>query len=152
MFDVKGQEKNVDFDFNVVSSGLNWLIIGRFTPMSNLKPEKDFLRNEKFKKFIKSKWYPAIFHITVAIIFAFIVFELILGPDVAHDNFGAAATWVLWWPLLPILLLLFGRFWCIICPFGFLNDIVQKFVGSKKPVPKFLRKYGILYCYLLKMY
>lgn len=105
--------------------------------------EKDLLKNKTFAKFIKSKWYPAIFQIPVAIIFAFIVFELIAGPSEAHDNFGTAGTWVLWWPLLPILLFLFGRFWCTICPFGTLNDIVQKFVGSKKPVPKFLRKYGI---------
>ena len=30
-----------------------------------------------------------------------------------------------------------------ICPFGTLNDVVQKFVGHKRPVPIFLRKYGI---------
>lgn len=108
-----------------------------------LNTKKDFLKNKTFAKFIKSKWYPGIFQWPVAIIFAFIVYELVAGPSEAHDNFGTAGTWVLWWPLLPILLLLFGRFWCIICPFGLLNDVVQKFVGSKKPVPKFLRKYGI---------
>jgi len=108
-----------------------------------LKNEKDLLKNKKFKKFVKSKWYPGVFQWPVALIFAFIVFELIAGPAEAHDNFGTAGTWVLWWPLLPILLLLFGRFWCIVCPFGLLNDVVQKFVGNKKPVPKFLRKYGI---------
>ena len=71
------------------------------------------------------------------------MFELLTGPDEAHDNFGTAGTWVLWWPILPILLFLTGRFWCAICPFGALSDVVQKFVGSKKPVSKFLRKYGV---------
>lgn len=103
----------------------------------------DLLNNKSIKNFVKSRWYPGIFQLPVAIIFAFIVFELLFGPADAHDNFGTAGTWVLWWPLLPVLLLFFGRFWCIICPFGALNDIVQKFVGSKKPVPKFLSKYGI---------
>jgi len=112
-------------------------------PSSKVKKEKDLLKNIKFKKFIKSKKYPGVFQWPVAIIFAFIVFELIAGPAEAHNNFGTAGTWVLWWPLLPILLLFFGRFWCIVCPFGFLNDVVQKFVGNKKPVPKFLKKYGI---------
>lgn len=108
------------------------------------KSEKiDLLDNKSIKKFIKSRWYPGIFQLPIAVIFTFIVFELLLGPADAHDNFGTAGTWVLWWPLLPILLLLLGRFWCTICPFGALNDIVQKFVGNKKPVPKFLRKYGI---------
>ncbi|MDP3480532.1 MAG: 4Fe-4S binding protein, partial [Desulfoprunum sp.] len=30
-----------------------------------------------------------------------------------------------------------------ICPFGTLNDVVQKFVGDNLPAPKFLKKYGI---------
>ncbi|WP_411682712.1 4Fe-4S binding protein [Clostridium thailandense] len=105
--------------------------------------DKNLLDNKKFAGFMKSKWYPGIFQWPVAIIFAFIVYELLFGSTSAHDNFGTAATWVLWWPLLPIIMLLLGRFWCTICPFGTLNDLVQKFVGNNRPVPKFLKKYGI---------
>jgi ferredoxin len=52
-------------------------------------------------------------------------------------------TWVIWWPLIPLFFLLLGRFWCAICPFATLSDLIQKFVGSNRPVPGFLRKYGI---------
>ena len=65
-------------------------------PPSTVKKQKDFLKNKTFKKFIKSKWYPGIIQWPVAMIFAFIVFELIAGPAEAHDNFGTAGTWVLW--------------------------------------------------------
>ena len=61
----------------------------------------------------------------------------------AHDNLGTALTWVLWWPLIPIIFLFLGRFWCAICPFATINDLVQKFVGNNRPVPRFLKKYGI---------
>ncbi len=71
------------------------------------------------------------------------MFQLLLGPESAHDNFGTALTWVLWWPLIPIIFLFLGRFWCAICPFATINDLVQKFVGNNRPVPKFLKKYGI---------
>ncbi len=104
---------------------------------------KNLLDNKRFSKFIKSRFFPTGFQVFVGLVFAYIVYQLIVGPSEAHDNFGTAGTWVLWWPLLPILLFLFGRFWCTICPFGALNDLVQKFVGSKKPVPNFLKKYGI---------
>lgn len=110
---------------------------------SNSSSNVNLLKNKMFKKFMQSRWYPGIFQWPVLIVFAFIVYELLVGPSVAHDNFGTAGTWVLWWPLLPIMLFLLGRFWCAICPFGLINDLVQKFVGNNRPVPKFLRKYGI---------
>ncbi|MDD2467361.1 MAG: 4Fe-4S binding protein [Desulfobulbus sp.] len=106
-------------------------------------PKTNFLHNKIFAGFIKSKWYPQVFQWPVAIIFAFIVYELMFGSTKAHDNFGTAMTWVLWWPLIPIVFVFFGRFWCTVCPFGALNDVVQKFVGDNRPVPNLLKKYGI---------
>lgn len=103
----------------------------------------NLLNNKHIKNFIKSKWYPGIFQWLTAIVFAFIVFELLFGPTLAHDNLGTALTWILWWPLIPIIFILLGRFWCGICPFGTLNDVIQKLVGNNRPVPVFLKKYGI---------
>ncbi len=103
----------------------------------------NLLENELIGRFMRSKWYPGIFQWPTLAIFMLIMFELLLGPTSAHDNFGTALTWVLWWPVIPILFLFLGRFWCAICPFATINDVVQTFVGSNKPAPKFLRKYGI---------
>jgi hypothetical protein len=36
-----------------------------------------------------------------------------------------------------------GRFWCAICPFGTTIDLVQKVAGLGRPVPPWLKKYGI---------
>jgi polyferredoxin len=96
-----------------------------------------------FKRIIKSRFYPAVIAWPTLAAFAFITYQLIMGPQKAHDNFGTALTWVLWWPLLPIMFLFAGRIWCTLCPFGTINDLVQKFVGNKKPVPRFLKTYGI---------
>lgn len=106
-------------------------------------PKKNLLENKALKSILKSRWYPGILQIPVLLVFSLIVFELIAGPSAAHDNFGTAGTWVLWWPIIPIAFLLLGRFWCSICPFGTVSDWVQKFVGNNRPVPKFLKKYGI---------
>lgn len=99
--------------------------------------------NNLLKSILKSKWYPGILQVPVVIVFAFIMYELFFGPVEAHENFGTALTWVLWWPLIPLIFLLFGRFWCGICPFGTVSDYVQKIVGNNRPVPKFLKKYGV---------
>jgi len=52
-------------------------------------------------------------------------------------------TWVFWWPVIPLAFLLLGRFWCAVCPFGAISDVVQKWVGNNRPVPRFLKNYGI---------
>lgn len=111
--------------------------------LTNPKPSFDILSLPIVKKFVKSKWYPGIFQWIVLLVFSVIVFELVAGTVNPHRNFGTTMTWVLWWPIIPILFIAMGRFWCAICPFGKLSDIVRKIVGSERPIPKFLRKYGI---------
>jgi polyferredoxin len=91
----------------------------------------------------RSRYFPVVFQWMTASVFFVIVWQLLLGPQTAHDNAGTALVWVLWWPLLPLLFLALGRFWCAVCPFGWLSDQVQKLVGVHKRVPKFLKSYGI---------
>lgn len=111
--------------------------------LTSKKSSFDLLSIPIIKKFIKSKWYPGIFQWMVLVFFSVIVFELVAGTVNPHRNFGTTMTWVLWWPIIPILFIAMGRFWCAICPFGKLSDIIRKMVGSERPMPKFLRKYGI---------
>lgn len=99
--------------------------------------------NTMFNRVFASRWYPGIFQAAVLAVFIFITYELFFGSLHAHKNFGTALTWVLWWPILPLLFLFTGRFWCAICPFATISDGIQKIVGNNKPVPKFLKKYGI---------
>lgn len=99
-------------------------------------------KSNLLKKILAHPLYPGIIQWPVLLLFAYIIFVLAFGPILAHDNFGTAMTWVLWWPVLPLLFILFGRLWCGICPFATLSDVVQKFVGLNKPVPKFLKNMG----------
>ncbi len=95
------------------------------------------------KGFIRSRWFPGVFQWPTAFVFAVVIYQLLYGPASAHENFGTAMTWVLWWPVIPLVFLLLGRFWCAVCPFATLSDLVQKWVGNNRPVPVFLKKYGI---------
>ena len=103
----------------------------------------DLLTVKPIKAVMMSKYFPKIFQIPVAAVFGLIGYELLAGPSSAHENPGTALMWVLWWPLIPILFLFVGRFWCAICPFATLSDFVQKLVGVNRPVPVFLKKYGV---------
>ena len=104
---------------------------------------RDILKNRFVSAVMRSRWYPGAFQIPIAAVFGLVAYELLAGPSKAHENAGTALMWVLWWPLLPILYVLFGRLWCAVCPFAALSDFVQKLVGANRPVPPFLKKYGI---------
>ncbi len=104
---------------------------------------RDLLKNRFVSAVMRSRWYPGVFQIPIAAVFGLVAYQLLAGPSKAHDNAGTALMWVLWWPALPIIYVLFGRFWCAVCPFAALSDLVQKLVGANRPVPPFLKKYGI---------
>ena len=94
-------------------------------------------------RLLRSRWYPGALQVPVAMVFGLVAYQLLVGPGDAHDNAGTALMWVLWWPVIPVLFLLVGRFWCAVCPFATLIDLVQKLVGLNRPVPTFLKRYGI---------
>jgi len=104
---------------------------------------RDLLKNRYVSAVMRSRWYPGAFQIPIAAVFGLVAYELLAGPSKAHENAGTALMWVLWWPALPLLYVFFGRFWCAVCPFAALSDFVQKLVGANRPVPPFLKKYGI---------
>lgn len=111
---------------------------------SDLEPRgRDLLKIPVVRSVMRSRWYPGVIQIPVAAVFGLIAYELLVGPTSAHDNAGTALMWVLWWPLIPIIFVFLGRFWCAICPFATLSDFVQKLVGVNRPVPAFLKSYGI---------
>lgn len=103
----------------------------------------DLLTRPAIARLLRSRWYPGVLQWLAVAVFVVVVYQLLLGPDDAHANLGTALTWVLWWPIIPIVFVLMGRLWCAVCPFGKLSDLVQKLVGLHRPVPRFLKNYGI---------
>lgn len=111
--------------------------------LSPPRPGRDLMTIPWVARMLRSGWYPKILQIPVAAVFGLVAYELLTGPDSAHDNAGTALMWVLWWPVIPVVFILLGRFWCAVCPFGAISDVVQRWVGVNAPVPNFLKNYGI---------
>jgi polyferredoxin len=104
---------------------------------------RNLLERRPVRALLRSRWYPGVFQVPVAAVFGLVAYQLLSGPGTAHRNSGTALMWVLWWPVLPLLFVLLGRFWCAVCPFGVISDLVQKVVGANRPVPRWLKTYGI---------
>jgi polyferredoxin len=112
-------------------------------PSGASAPSRNLLGTPWVRAFFKSRWFPAIFAYPTLVVFGYIVYALLFGPGAASANLGTTLTWVLWWPLIPLLMFALGRFWCAICPFATVIDLVQKLAGLGRPVTPFLKRYGI---------
>jgi len=103
----------------------------------------DLLRHRPVAAAARSRWYPGVLRAPVAAGFGLVAYELLRGPYRAGANAGSALMWLVWWPALPVMFLVAGRFWCAVCPFGTLSDLVHRAVGTEGGVPRCLRSYGV---------
>lgn len=140
-------------DPHAMTGGINWYAIisllgiigiaGFFASNTERLKNVNFLNYAPLKSLLTSRWYPLIFVLPTMIVFGILIVQLFYGSAETSANFGSVMVWIFLWPLLPILFLVFGRFWCSVCPMSRVSDEVQKKVGMNKKVPKFLQKYGV---------
>lgn len=55
-----------------------------------------------------------------------------------NTNLANLAVWAFWWPLIIITALLFGRWWCTVCPLELLTSVTSM-IGLKRKPGKFLK-------------
>ncbi len=104
---------------------------------------KDLLEYNMLKRLLKSRLYPAILQIPTLVFFAFIIYYFFFGSLSYSKNPGSILAWTLWWPLVPLTFILFGRIWCTVCPLPAIGDFLQKFIHPQRKPGQFLMKYGI---------
>ncbi len=104
---------------------------------------KDALEIGFLRKMFLSRWYPAHVQLPTTIFFLFIVYFFFFGPLSYGSNPGSVLAWTLWWPLVPLTFILFGRFWCVVCPLPVLGDFIQKFFHPTQKPGRIMTTYGI---------
>lgn len=72
--------------------------------------------------------HPFQFLVTLPVLAVFVVasFSILYGVRMAGMNFGMVLTWVVWWGLLIGMFIVFGRGWCLVCPFGSAGEWLQR--------------------------
>ncbi len=87
------------------------------------------------------------------IVFWTVIFVGLFGTTVPGLNFGAAITWYVWFCLVFVMMVVVGRAWCSMCPFGGFGEWIQrrtfwkrtqKALGLGKKLPEPVARYGFL--------
>jgi polyferredoxin len=69
-----------------------------------------------------------------------LTYSAFLGPNDPRLNFATVMSWIVWWPLLAVSYLLFGRVWCAFCPMGALSELVHRKIGLNLKAPGLFKK------------
>lgn len=102
------------------------------------------------RSILKNRWVPLI-----AIVINIFFFTVILvacfvgGISAGNYNFGIMMVWIVWYVLLMMVMVpLFSRIWCGVCPLPFLGDFFQR--GSFTQIRQKLNGLGIKWPKALK--
>jgi polyferredoxin len=90
-------------------------------------------------RFVLWKGFPLSLQLPVLALTLFVVLLGILDTADGARNFATRLTWIIWWPGIIVTFVLFGRTWCLICPFGTLNEQAANVTNSKRSLPRWLR-------------
>jgi len=76
----------------------------------------------------KHRWFPMLFILVNMLLFIVILMSGILGGfSSGNYSFGIMIVWILWWVVLMMLLVpVFSRTWCMICPLPSFGEWLQR--------------------------
>ena len=102
-------------------------------------------------KLFKNRYFFTVFQFLTLIVFILLIYGSIgvttNDPDFAktlrNTNLANLIVWSYWWPLIIVSAILFGRYWCSICPVELITSFFGK-IGLQKKPGKFLRSGWII--------
>lgn len=103
----------------------------------------DLMKIKWLRRIITSKYFRYAFIVPTLGIFLAVIYLGFFDVQDGQRNIATVFTWTLWWSLIIFTLILMGRFWCMMCPFAFIGDLVQKVVSLNKRLPHWLQNMGL---------
>ena len=125
------------------------IIILRFRSQPYMNPGQrdsagfDLMRIGWVKRFVTWKHFRNLFVIPTLIIFLIIIYLGFFDVQDGQRNIATVFTWTLWWSLIIFTFIIAGRLWCMMCPFAAIGDLVQRFIGLNRELPRWLQNMGL---------
>jgi len=117
-------------------------------------PERDLTAAfPRLARLVRSRRFQFFLVLPNQVVFWTVIVVGLVGTVVPGLNFGTAITWYVWFCLVFVLMVVVGRAWCAMCPFGGFAEWVQrralwrrtqKALGLGRKFPEPLARYGFL--------
>ena len=122
----------------ITAAGIFW-VVARSRSATISGQALNLLEIPWLKRFVLWKGYPLSLQVPVLVITLLIVLLGIFDTADGARNLATRLTWIIWWPGIIITFVLFGRLWCLVCPFGTLNEQSANLTNSQRRLPRWLR-------------
>jgi polyferredoxin len=113
----------------------------------------DITASPRVARLVRDRRFQFLLIVPNQIIFWTVIFVGLLGTAIPGLNFGTAITWYVWFCMVFVLMVVVGRAWCAMCPFGGFAEWVQRrtfwrrtqrALGLGRKFPEPLARYGFL--------
>lgn len=91
------------------------------------------------RRFFKSAWFQPVFQIPALVIFLIIIAAGLFDIQQGDRNIATLLMWTIWWAAIIFTFVLIGRIWCMMCPFGAIQDWIGRLISMNRDFPKPLR-------------
>jgi hypothetical protein len=100
---------------------------------------------KSINKLLEYKWFPIGFRILTLIAFLLLVIVGYSSPSsdpffinqLSKTNLTTSFVWRLWWPLIVLSAIFFGRIWCMVCPVELITSFFAR-IGFKLRRPQWI--------------
>ncbi|MCD6117965.1 4Fe-4S binding protein [bacterium] len=100
----------------------------------------------RLNRFFRSRYFLPVIQFFTLFVFALLIYGAIgiftndpaFAKILRNTNLPNLIVWSYWWPLIIVTAVLFGRFWCSICPMELVTSFAGR-IGLKRKPGKFLK-------------
>ncbi|MFZ5998051.1 MAG: 4Fe-4S binding protein [Nitrospirota bacterium] len=116
-----------------------WIILQRKSANIAAGQKLNLLDIPWIKRFMKSAWFQPAFQIPVLIFFIIIILAGLFDIQQGDRNIATLLMWTIWWAAIIFTFVFVGRVWCMMCPFGAVQDWIGRIARLNRNFPKPLR-------------
>jgi polyferredoxin len=90
-------------------------------------------------KFFRSAWFQPAFQLPVLLVFILIIIAGLFDIQQGDRNIATLLMWTIWWAAIIFTFVFVGRVWCMMCPFGAVQDWLGRLFSLNRDFPKPVR-------------